>query len=214
MTFSFKTRHNHGLEREILFRNFINSRFGWFCEEIGQNTLSEEKRQELQQTFLPFDSKDAQSLLDYLPEDYKDKYLQRLKDTLKPGIPCQERFEADINCYYKDNLMFQGEIKSDMGTYPNITFCVSGYIWAAHANSQASPQKIYLWDLGDDISEWRFLFLEDIPKFTNDWRTGEGLKGSQTPHGLVSKSRLSYAALPVSDLLIWFETIVNHETFF
>lgn len=203
----FSERHLHGLQREQMFRDYINSRKGWSCHETGQNVLTEFQRQELQNDFLAFDSKLSVALLNHLPSDVRTMYVQRLKDTSRPGIPCEGRFEPDAQCIYNNSPAFQAEIKTDMGDYPNITYCLAGFIWSCEADTKPGTHKIFIFDVDEDVAKWRYLFMDQIVSFTTSFQSGEGMRGSCTPHGRVSKAKLKSSTQHLSNLLSYFETV-------
>jgi len=204
---SFRTRLDYGTEREKLFRDYINKRPGWECHEAGKGLLSEYERNELNSEFWPFGEPYVAHLLSRFPPKWKEVYLESLKAKGTPGIPLKERFEADVKCFYQGKIAFDAEIKSDMTTWPNITFCLSGFMWALESQSEGETEKIYIWDVGDNVSKWRYLFLDQIIDHTLDARTGIGLKGSQTPHGRVPKAKLEASTQYLSNLLSYFETV-------
>ena len=74
-------------------------------------------------------------------------------------------------------------------------------------SKQKKLDKIYIWDISDDVSEWRYLFVNQIVEYTLDARSGKGLKGSQTPHGRVPKSKLHASRQYLKDLLSYYETV-------
>ena len=203
----FKKRLNYGTEREKLFRDYIDNRFGWQCKEAGKGLLTKEQRDQLNSEFLSFDSNLSAYLLSRFPVKWRQTYLESLRQKGTPGIPIKERFDADAKCFYKGQIAFDAEIKSDMTTWPNITFCLSGFMWALESQSKGETEKIYIWDVGDDVSQWRYLFLDQIIDYTLDVRTGIGLKGSQTPHGRVPKAKLEASTQYLCNLLSYFETV-------
>jgi len=206
-TIKFQQRWTHGIKREQLFREYVNQRKDWNSEVSGKILLSQQEQDELNSQFISFDSKLSAHLLGRLPKSWQDIYLESLHARGTKGIPIKERFEADAKCFYKNDLIFDAEIKSDMTNWPNITYCLSGYIWALESRSENEIEKIYIWDIGDDVSKWRYLFLDQIVNFTLDVRTGIGLKGSQTPHGRVPKAKLEASNQYLGDLLSYFETV-------
>ena len=203
----FKKRLNYGTEREKLFRDYIDKRLDWQCKEAGKGLLSPEQRDQLNTEFLAFDSNLSTHLLSKFPAKWRETYLESLRLKGTAGLPIKERFEADAKCFYQNKIAFDAEIKSDMTTWPNITFCLSGFMWALESQSQGETEKIYIWDVGDDVSQWRYLFLDQIIDYTLDVRTGIGLKGSQTPHGRVPKAKLEASTQYLCDLLSYFETV-------
>jgi len=207
MTIQFTKRLTHGTEREELFRDYINSRTGWNCYEDGKGLMTDEERNDLNLQFVPFETQKSNELLSLLPDHFRKPYLEGLTNKGYPGIPAEKRFAADTLCFYNDKCVFQGEIKSDMGGWANITYCLSGFLWSLPTSKQKKLDKIYIWDISDDVSEWRYLFVNQIVEYTLDARSGKGLKGSQTPHGRVPKSRLHASRQYLKDLLSYYETV-------
>ena len=206
----YQTRLTYGLNREQLFRQYLNNRPGWSCYEQGQNILERDEKLALQNTFISFDSQEGQKLLDCLPVEWRNLYVNRLIEKGTPGIPCADRFDPDACCSFNGKLAFRAEIKSDVGDiYPNITYCFSGYLWANNTSKDEKGKKIFIFDLGDDVSEWRYLFLDQLYTYTHQVHSGKGLKGSQTPHGRVSKQRLKNLNQPLKNLIGYIETMLS-----
>lgn len=196
---SDRLKHGHFIEDQ--FQKVIHNQKGWTVKEKGQRRLSDAEQLRDRQTFIDINSEFGKSLIQQLPPTWQHPYVKRLE---LEGIPCANRFVPDFECHYKEQFCFDAEIKSEMTNRPNITFELSGYLWAKKQQQLTKTEKVFIFAVQNQSIEWFYLMLNQLPEKTTKIFSGENCGGSGRPFGIIPKASLNQK---LEHLFWYFETL-------